>query len=450
MNNPDESHYQPGQPYPLPTQSAPTGGPTTPIPPPDPAGASGSQSGAPAAAPFGAPNTQAGSRGFWAGQPTAILVTGGLALCGLIAVAVWALLSSRPSTDAVTPTSSDVYLESTNNPGSNPFTPPVGEDHTGLSRVSTGGDVSGGTPAVYGAIGEKPSCDAPTLLSYLEADPAKAGAWAQSLDIAASDIPSFVQTLSPVLLRADTSVIVHGYLDGKFVPYPAILQSGTAVFVNSYGEPTVKCFSGDPLTKGVAVTQATFVGHRWTGFGPATVIVIQPTQAPVDQRVVLNIVTNQTVVRRVVRDTRHGPNPDHRNDRNVTHRRDKERDKEKEHGRDKEKEHESGTGDNNKVGGPDSGSPSTSDPDSSNNTGESRKNVGPTDTSSPPAKPEPSTNNNSTSEPHSSNSGENPESSTKAPGPTGPTTEKNSSGEGSSGEGSGGENSSGEGSSGEN
>jgi uncharacterized protein DUF6777 len=374
------------------------------------------------------------------------LVTGGLALCGLIAVAVWALLSSRPSTDAVTPTSSDVYLESTNNAGSNPFTPPVGEDQMGLSRVSTGGDVSGGTPAVYGAMGDKPSCDAPTLLAYLQADPARAGAWAQSLDIAASDIPSFVQTLSPVLLRADTSAIVHGYMDGKFVPYPAILQSGTAVFVNSYGEPTVKCFSGDPLTKGVAVTQATFVGRAWTGFGPATVIVIQPTQAPVDQRVVLNFVTNETVVRRVVRDTRHGPNPDHRNDRNVTHRHDKERDKDKEHGRDKDKdkEHESGTSDNNKVVGPDSGNRSTSDPDSNNSTGESRKNVGPTDTSSPPAKPEPSTNNNSTSNPHSSNSGENPESSTKAPGPTGPTTKKNSSGEGSSGEGSSGQGSSGD------
>lgn len=262
----------------------------------------------------GVPQPPGGRGPFRTGQPNTMLIATGLALCVLVAVAAWALLGSHPSstdsTAPVKPTAVEVQAEPTNSTGSNAFTPPVGQDKTGLQTVAAGGTVSGGTPAVYGAEGDKPSCDAPTLLAYLQADPAKAGAWAQSLDIAVADIPSFVQTLSPVLLRADTSVIVHGYIDGKFDPYPAILQAGTAVFVNPYGEPTVKCFSGDPLGKGLVVTQAAIAGPVWVGFAPRTVVVIQPTPAPVEERVVVNVVTNQTFAWRVVHNNKFGHCPD--------------------------------------------------------------------------------------------------------------------------------------------
>lgn len=308
MNNPNEPPYPPGQPYSLPTESGSAGGSSTHMSP-GPAGPPGGQPGAPYGQPGGAP--PGGHGPFRTGQPNTMVIAAGLALCGLVAVAAWALLSSHPSstesTDPVKPTAAEVQAEPTNSSGSNAFTPPVGQDKTGLPAVAASGTVSGATPAVYGAAGDKPSCDAPTLLAYLQADPAKAGAWAQSLDIAVADIPSFVQTLSPVLLRADTSVVVHGYLDGKFDPYPAILQAGTAVFVNPYGEPTVKCFSGDPLSRGLVVTQVAVVGRVWPGFAPGTVVVIQPTPTPVEQRVVLDLVTNQTLIRRVIHVDRFGP-----------------------------------------------------------------------------------------------------------------------------------------------
>ena len=69
-----------------------------------------------------------------------------------------------------------------------------------------------------------------------------------------------MSSLQPVLLRSDTAVTSHGYADATFTAYPAVLQAGTAVFVNSYGEPTVKCFSGNPLTRAHADPAARYAG----------------------------------------------------------------------------------------------------------------------------------------------------------------------------------------------
>jgi len=114
----------------------------------------------------------------------------------------------------------------------------------------------------------KPSgqCREGSLIGNLRANPAKANAWADALGLRSEDIPSYVASLIPVVLRSDTSVTSHGYADGRFFAYPAVLQAGTAVFVNSYGEPKAKCFSGNPLTKVMSYPQARYVGPTWQHF----------------------------------------------------------------------------------------------------------------------------------------------------------------------------------------
>ena len=97
-----------------------------------------------------------------------------------------------------------------------------------------------------------------------------------------ADIPAFVAGLTPVLLRADTAVTAFGYDEPSFFSYPAVLQAGTAVLINGRGEPTVKCYNGNPLASRAqpAPTVArtvSYVGPRWTTFRTTSVTVIRPS-----------------------------------------------------------------------------------------------------------------------------------------------------------------------------
>ena len=134
--------------------------------------------------------------------------------------------------------------------GANPFTAPVGTDVPGMVPVAAGGEQPADTPQMYAADPAAPACDGAALLGQLQADPAKAAAWAEVQRIGPDQLPAYTRSLSPVVLRSPTAVVDHGYRDGTFVATPAVLAAGTAVFVNSYGQPTVKCFSGNPLAPG--------------------------------------------------------------------------------------------------------------------------------------------------------------------------------------------------------
>ncbi|QUH00986.1 hypothetical protein HUO13_09270 [Saccharopolyspora erythraea] len=147
-----------------------------------------------------------------------ITVAAVLAL-GLAGGAAWALMPGR------TPVR-QVSMESSSSPGDTPFVAPISDN---------GADTS--------------SCDANYLISDLEADPDKARAWAEVFRMSAEEIPGFVSKLTPEQLTSDTPVTSHGYKDGRFDARPTVLQTGTAVFVDDKGEPTVKCLNGNPLTK---------------------------------------------------------------------------------------------------------------------------------------------------------------------------------------------------------
>ena len=149
-----------------------------------------------------------------------------------------------------------------------PFTAPVGVDNPAVAPIAdASGTRSGDTPGLFAADPAHPACDAGALISALQADPGKASVWAGVLGGTADQIPTIVNSLTPVQLRAATAVVDHGFADGQVVDTPAVLAPGTAVFIDARGVPTVKCVSGDPLTAPLP------------GTVPSTATVINPTAA---------------------------------------------------------------------------------------------------------------------------------------------------------------------------
>ena len=62
-----------------------------------------------------------------------------------------------------------------------------------------------------------------------------------------SAVKKYIAKLHPVTLTRDTQVTNHAYTNGQAVPFQAILQAGTAVLVDEYGVPVVRCYCGNPL-----------------------------------------------------------------------------------------------------------------------------------------------------------------------------------------------------------
>ena len=165
------------------------------------------------------------------------------------------MLSGSVAALILTPTSAPaaVTLESVGTPGANPFMPPVGTDQPGLRLMSgSGGTFSGATPGLYGGTLRKASCNPQPLVSFLHTHAGKAAAWASVLGIRPAGIPGYVAGLTSAVMRSDTAVTNHGYIDGHFTSFPAVLQAGTAVLIDRYGQPVTKCFCGNPLTRPMA------------------------------------------------------------------------------------------------------------------------------------------------------------------------------------------------------
>ena len=205
---------------------------------------------------------------------------------------VVALVLTRGGAAPSTGTSAAVILEPTAVEVPNPFTDSVAVDERPLSPsdVTTPSDdpaatagaggvvVTASAPGLYGGTRDRQACDLEMLVTFLQADSTKAEAWARAHGIAVGAIADFVDGLTPVVLRRDTRVTDHGYLDGRALAHPAVLQAGTAILVDDYAEPRVKCSSGSPLSAAQPVTTETrYDGTRWAGFDPAAVVVVKPT-----------------------------------------------------------------------------------------------------------------------------------------------------------------------------
>ncbi|NDK89742.1 hypothetical protein GYA93_09150 [Gordonia desulfuricans] len=222
-------------------------------------------------------------------------------------------------------------LTSAESAGENPFTPNASLSNKPLDnglRLSsqTGAPdqgtrvVSGTTPGLY--AGGSNTCDTAALGNYLANNPSQARAWASVFGISTGAIPYYLDTLTPVVLTADTWVTNYSYQGGSAHAYQDVLQAGTAVLVDGAGVPRVRCACGNPLAPPSAAPVGGFRtrGQPWPGYqvnyitrvayntqnvtvvnNTTTVINQAPAQAPANQTslTLVNLDTRQLFERTV-------------------------------------------------------------------------------------------------------------------------------------------------------
>ena len=166
--------------------------------------------------------------------------------------------ASSPTASSTTPTTAPVI----------PTTAPPRPVASAATR-----SVGGASPGLFGGTRDRATCDRDKLVAFLEANPSKARAWAGVIGVPTSGIRTYVDRLTPVILQRDTRVTNHGYRDGRATPIQSVLQAGTAVLVDEYGVPRVKCNCGNPLGEPRAVAaRPRYTGSRWPTFSPANVV----------------------------------------------------------------------------------------------------------------------------------------------------------------------------------
>src|SRR4051794_10596871 len=228
----------------------------------------------------------AAHRDRWLAQPL------GLAACLVALAAATALTACGGGGKSATQAAgvkgaSEITAEPIKSAGSNPFTAPAGEDMSGVrppkQAVSAGPSTyRGSLPGLYGGTRDYATCDAHKLVNFLEHEPSKASAWAGVVGIPVRRIRTYVNHLTPVLLRTDTRVTNHGYVNGRATVIQSVLQAGTAVFVNRYGEPVIKCYCGNPLTPPVLYREPVYIGPRWADFSTTHITIIKQSITIID------------------------------------------------------------------------------------------------------------------------------------------------------------------------
>lgn len=207
--------------------------------------------------------------------------------------------------------SGELFLESATSTGANPFTDSTaaatgsagttgttGTTPTSAGTTPTGGrtvvgTVAGNTVGLYGGTLSEASCDREKQIAFLQANPDKAAAFASVLGITPSQIPDYLRSLTPVVLRQDTRVTNHGFVNGTASAFQSVLQAGTAVLVDKHGTPRVRCMCGNPLTPAAAIEgDVRYRGQTWPGFAlNRTVVVNNDLTINIDIFVLLDTVT---------------------------------------------------------------------------------------------------------------------------------------------------------------
>ncbi len=237
----------------------------------------------PTGAPAGGGPVEAESRN----RKPALLI--GIAVAVIVGLVIALVVTNRGGDGKKAAGKGEIFLESASSTGPNPFTRsvatgspvavttttrPPASTSTVPSRATVQG-VQGSQPGLYGGTRNNSTCDPEQLISFLQANPGKAGAWSRALGIPRDSIATYVRRLTPVILTGDTRVTNYGYRDGRPTPRQAVLQAGTAVLVDEYGIPRVKCGCGNPLTPPVPTpVTPTYTGTQWPGWSPTTVTVV--------------------------------------------------------------------------------------------------------------------------------------------------------------------------------
>jgi hypothetical protein len=145
-----------------------------------------------------------------------------------------------------------ITFQEPEDPGEDPFTPPA--DVEGNETVAV--------QQPFGGSGSNRVCDRDKLIKFLEDNPDRMAEWARVLGIEPEigAVKKYIAKLHPVTLTQDTQVTNHSFTNGQAVPFQAILAAGTAVLVDEYGVPVVRCYCGNPLGPAVYTPEAKCTG----------------------------------------------------------------------------------------------------------------------------------------------------------------------------------------------
>ncbi|MEU4084600.1 DUF6777 domain-containing protein [Streptomyces aureus] len=241
-------------------------------------------------------------RPWWRSAPRVALIT------GVVAAAVILGLVFTNNGGGTKNASSEVFAQSADKSGPDPFTESTANDSSIESETPTapapsvtagkGGVYSGSAPGLYGGTRNVSSCDVEKQITALNGDPAKNKAFATVEGIQPNAVPAYLRSLTPVQLRLDTRVTNHGYRNGAPTSYQAVLQAGTAVLVDSRGVPRVRCACGNPLLepvpqKGTIKT----TGDPWPSYRAQNNVAVVPSKTVVDVFVLYDPGTNEWIAR---------------------------------------------------------------------------------------------------------------------------------------------------------
>ncbi|MFE0188598.1 DUF6777 domain-containing protein [Streptomyces sp. NPDC059008] len=216
---------------------------------------------------------------WWRSAPRVAIIA-----AAVVAAVILTLVLTRPDGAGT----AEIFAEPAGSTGRDPVTAstatesgPTPSETPRKPVKGTNSNISGAMPGLYGGTQNSASCDIEKQIRYLGSVPAKNRAFAAVVGQAPENIPAYLRSLTPVQLRYDTRVTNHGYKDDKAYPFQSVLQAGTAVLVDSYGVPRVRCKCGNPLTKPKALTGARTVGQKWAGYQPSNAVVVKPSKRTV-------------------------------------------------------------------------------------------------------------------------------------------------------------------------
>lgn len=176
-------------------------------------------------------------------------LSGGIVLALAISLGVAAVvLRDTGAKDATDDDLQVVEYQSPSDTGDDPFTTAADVKGSDVVRFKPASGTSDASEP-FGGSGSLHVCDREKLVDFLTSHRAQRRAWARVLGIDSDEdsVSRYVRSLTPVTLTVDTRVTNHMYVNGRAVPFQSILAAGTAVLVDKYGRPVVRCKCGNPL-----------------------------------------------------------------------------------------------------------------------------------------------------------------------------------------------------------
>lgn len=240
------------------------------------------------------------------GKAVAFSIIGGIAALAVVGAALFAfgIIKLPFGSDEVT-------LVAADDQGPDPFSsinlaPSAPKLAPAVVVPVTATPIAADAPGLYGGTGDAAVCDAKEQALFLGQNPEKALAFVTALNkdpnvaladgskLSTANLSRYITELTSVLLVSDTQVTNHGFSGGQPTTLQSVLQAGTAVMVDQYGVPRIKCNCGNPLLPPVVTSGTpTFVGTPWEGF-TGDVLVISPSSTVVETFTTVDPTTGET------------------------------------------------------------------------------------------------------------------------------------------------------------